>query len=151
MHRHVHAFRFKETDANIRETVLSMYCKLVEFEKQFNDKKTAIEFDTQKEVAIMAECLEMVFILYEDRNPIGVLGSDSINNGCLSMLYIEEGYRHTGAGHRLVHALKICVPNKVHVFCIENNEPAIAFYEKEGFIMEKQGNGGVICGEHPNN
>lgn len=151
MPRYVQPFRYHESSAETKAIVLDLYEKLIEFEKQFVSKDVSEKFDTKEEVKIIADSLEMVFILLDETKPIGILGSDSVSDGCISMLYVEPEYRQTGAGSRLIHAFKNRVPNELKVFCVENNAKALAFYKKKGFVFEETACFSVVYGTHPNN
>lgn len=72
---------------------------------------------------------------YEDNN--GVLGFAGIMDGYIAGIFVKGKMRSQGIGKALVDFCKEKYPElSLHVYCA--NKKAVAFYEREGFAVEKE-------------
>lgn len=64
------------------------------------------------------------------------VGKDTDNMGRISGLWVDEAYRRSGLGYRLLHDATMKY-NGIDLIVKESNKPAISLYEKCGFDFEK--------------
>ena len=72
---------------------------------------------------------------YEDDR--GILGFAGVMDGYIAGIFVKENMRSQGIGKALTDFCKEKYPKlTLHVYC--ENKKAIAFYEREGFVIEKE-------------
>ncbi|MBX9244999.1 GNAT family N-acetyltransferase [Actinotalea ferrariae] len=84
---------------------------------------------------------ELVVVAEAGGRVVGVVqrgrsGADHV----LYKLYVDPGYRGSGLGPRLIEAVVRRLPPDASRLCVEHfasNERAGAFYEREGFVVER--------------
>ena len=58
--------------------------------------------------------------------------------GCLGQLFIAPNYQGQGLGKRLLAFAREQMPNEIWLRCVRENEKAWRWYEREGFVFEKE-------------
>ena len=74
----------------------------------------------------------------DDRRTIAAMLALRLSDGCLGQLFVAPDYQGKGLGERLL-ALRECMPNEIWLRCVRENEKAWRWYEREGFVFEKEG------------
>jgi GNAT superfamily N-acetyltransferase len=59
-------------------------------------------------------------------------------DGCLGQLFIAPNYQGQGLGKRLLAFAREQMPNEIWLRCVRENEKAWRWYEREGFVFEKE-------------
>ena len=59
-------------------------------------------------------------------------------DGCLGQLFIAPNYQSQGLGKRLLGFAREQMPNEIWLRCVRENEKAWRWYEREGFVFEKE-------------
>ena len=89
----------------------------------------------------------LVVVAVSDDHVVGVaqLGRDGVDH-VIYKLYVDPRHRSHGLGPRLIEALVLRLPPEASRLCVEHfasNERAGAFYEREGFTVERTEPSGV--------
>jgi GNAT superfamily N-acetyltransferase len=61
-----------------------------------------------------------------------------LTDNCLGQLFIAPGYQGQGLGTRLLAFTREQMPNEIWLRCVRENEKAWRWYEREGFVFEKE-------------
>jgi GNAT superfamily N-acetyltransferase len=61
-----------------------------------------------------------------------------LSDACLGQLFVAPVYQGKGLGDRLLAFARECMPNEIWLRCVRENEKAWRWYEREGFIFEKE-------------
>jgi GNAT superfamily N-acetyltransferase len=61
-----------------------------------------------------------------------------LSDGCLGQLFIAPDYQGQGLGKRLLAFTREQMPNEIWLRCVRENEKAWRWYEREGFVFEKE-------------
>lgn len=85
------------------------------------------KFESVKSVLPNAE----VYVYEEEGTVLGFIGMDA---EYIAGIFVAEGHRGQGIGHRLIEAVKRKKRLSLHVY--EKNGGAVAFYQAEGFHIE---------------
>jgi ribosomal protein S18 acetylase RimI-like enzyme len=56
----------------------------------------------------------------------------------LDQLFVAPGYQGKSLGRRLLAYSRMQMPDEIHLRCVRENEKAWRWYEREGFVFEKQ-------------
>jgi GNAT superfamily N-acetyltransferase len=59
-------------------------------------------------------------------------------DGCLGQLFIDPDYQGQGLGKQLLAFTRDQMPNEIWLRCVRENEKAWRWYEREGFVFEKE-------------
>ncbi len=59
-------------------------------------------------------------------------------DGCLDQLFIAPEYQNKGLGKRLLAFARENLPGEIWLRCVRENERAWRWYEREGFVFEKE-------------
>jgi GNAT superfamily N-acetyltransferase len=59
-------------------------------------------------------------------------------DGCLGQLFIAPDYQGHGLGKRLLAFTRQQLPDEIWLRCVRENEKAWRWYEREGFVFEKE-------------
>jgi GNAT superfamily N-acetyltransferase len=59
-------------------------------------------------------------------------------DGCLGQLFIAPDYQGQGLGKRLLAFTRQQLPDEIWLRCVRENEKAWRWYEREGFVFEKE-------------
>jgi GNAT superfamily N-acetyltransferase len=60
------------------------------------------------------------------------------SDGCLGQLFIAPDYQGQGLGKRLLAFTRKQMPNEIWLRCVRENDKAWRWYEREGFVFEKE-------------
>ncbi|MBI0583975.1 MAG: GNAT family N-acetyltransferase [Methanomassiliicoccus sp.] len=130
----------------------------------------AMNFDTRMRPSYERALDKQVVVAKDDGVPVGYVLStidsmESMTNspfkllppedalppkiGCLSNLYVREGYRGTGMGSRLFDQAMEWLTgfkdvDRIYVFISNGNDAAHRFYAKRGFVYSHEVLGGFI-------
>jgi GNAT superfamily N-acetyltransferase len=61
-----------------------------------------------------------------------------LSDGCLGQLFIAPDYQGQGLGKRLLAFARELMPNEIWLRCVRENDKAWRWYEREGFVFEKE-------------
>jgi GNAT superfamily N-acetyltransferase len=61
-----------------------------------------------------------------------------LSDGCLGQLFIAPDHQGQGLGKRLLAFTRELVPNEIWLRCVRENDKAWRWYEREGFVFEKE-------------
>jgi GNAT superfamily N-acetyltransferase len=61
-----------------------------------------------------------------------------LSDGCLGQLFIAPDYQGQGLGKRLLAFTRELMPNEIWLRCVRENDKAWRWYEREGFVFEKE-------------
>ena len=56
----------------------------------------------------------------------------------LDQLFVTPDYQGRGLGRRLLGFTRECLPDEILLRCVRENDKAWRWYEREGFVFEKQ-------------
>jgi GNAT superfamily N-acetyltransferase len=59
-------------------------------------------------------------------------------DGCLGQLFVAPDYQGKGLGKRLLAFAQEQMPNEIWLRCVRENEKAWRWYEREGFVFERE-------------
>jgi GNAT superfamily N-acetyltransferase len=59
-------------------------------------------------------------------------------DGCLGQLFVAPDYQGRGLGKQLLAFARERMPNEIWLRCVRENEKACRWYEREGFVFEKE-------------
>ncbi len=59
-------------------------------------------------------------------------------DGCLGQLFVAPDYQGKGLGKRLLALARERMPNEIWLRCVRENEKAWRWYEREGFVFERE-------------
>jgi ribosomal protein S18 acetylase RimI-like enzyme len=59
-------------------------------------------------------------------------------NACLDQIFIAPEYHSRGLGKRLLEFTRSHLPNEIWLRCASRNERAWRWYEREGFVFERE-------------
>jgi ribosomal protein S18 acetylase RimI-like enzyme len=69
---------------------------------------------------------------------VGAILVLDIPDNYLDLLFIAPQYQGQGLGRRLLTYSRELMPNEIWLRCIRENDKAWRWYEREGFVFEKQ-------------
>ena len=61
-----------------------------------------------------------------------------LSDGCLGQLFIAPDYQGRGLGKRLLAFAREQMPGEIWLRCVRENEKAWRWYEREGFVFERE-------------
>jgi GNAT superfamily N-acetyltransferase len=61
-----------------------------------------------------------------------------LSDGCLGQLFIAPDHQGQGLGKRLLAFTRELMPNEIWLRCVRENDKAWRWYEREGFVFEKE-------------
>jgi ribosomal protein S18 acetylase RimI-like enzyme len=61
-----------------------------------------------------------------------------LHDGYLDQLFIAPEYQSKGLGKRLLDFTRDKLPNEIWLRCVRENDRAWRWYEREGFVFEKE-------------
>lgn len=56
----------------------------------------------------------------------------------LDQLFVAPGYQGRSLGRKLLAFTRTQLPDEIHLRCVRENEKAWRWYEREGFVLEKE-------------
>src|SRR5437660_7935428 len=61
-----------------------------------------------------------------------------LSDGCLGQLFVAPDYQGQGLGKQLLAFAREQMPNEIWLRCVRENDKAWRWYEREGFVFEKE-------------
>ncbi len=74
----------------------------------------------------------------DDAGTIAAMLAFRLRDGYLDQLFIAPEYQSKGLGKRLLGFTRENLPNEIWLRCVRENERAWRWYEREGFVLEKE-------------
>jgi GNAT superfamily N-acetyltransferase len=74
----------------------------------------------------------------DDDGRIAAMLALRLADGCLGQLFIAPDYQGKGLGKRLLAFTREQMPNEIWLRCVRENVKAWRWYEREGFVFEKE-------------
>ena len=74
----------------------------------------------------------------DDAGTIGAMLAFRLRDGYLDQLFIAPEYQGKKLGKRLLAFTRDNLPNEIWLRCVRENERAWRWYEREGFVFEKE-------------
>jgi GNAT superfamily N-acetyltransferase len=79
----------------------------------------------------------MLFVA-DDEGRLAAMLALRLTDGCLGQLFIAPDYQTKGLGKRLLAFAREQMPDEIWLRCVRENENAWRWYEREGFVFEKE-------------
>ena len=61
-----------------------------------------------------------------------------LRDSCLDQLFVAPDYQGCGIGKMLLQFTRKKLPDEIWLRCVKQNERAWQWYEREGFVLEKE-------------
>ena len=74
----------------------------------------------------------------DDAGTIAAMLAFRLHDGYLDQLFIAPEYQSKGLGKRLLGFTREKLPGEIWLRCVRENERAWLWYEREGFVLEKE-------------
>jgi len=74
----------------------------------------------------------------DDGGTIAAMLAIRLRDGYLDQLFIAPEYQGKGLGKRLLQFTRDQLPDRIWLRCVRENERAWRWYEREGFLFEKE-------------
>ena len=74
----------------------------------------------------------------DDRGVLAAMLALNLPENYLDQLFVEPGYQGKDLGRRLLAFTRQQLPDEIWLRCVRENEKAWRWYEREGFVFEKQ-------------
>jgi GNAT superfamily N-acetyltransferase len=74
----------------------------------------------------------------DDEGRLAAMLALRLADGCLGQLFIGPDYQGQGLGKRLLAFTRQQLPDEIWLRCVRENEKAWRWYEREGFVFEKE-------------
>lgn len=74
----------------------------------------------------------------DDDGTIAAMLALHLPNLYLDQLFVAPEYQGRGLGRRLLAFTRELLPDEIHLRCVRENEKAWRWYEREGFVFEKE-------------
>jgi ribosomal protein S18 acetylase RimI-like enzyme len=74
----------------------------------------------------------------DDAGTIAAMLAFRLRDGYLDQLFIAPEYQGKGLGKRLLACTRQHLPDEIWLRCVRENERAWRWYEREGFVFEKE-------------
>jgi GNAT superfamily N-acetyltransferase len=74
----------------------------------------------------------------DDRGRIAAMLALHLSDRCLDQLFVAPEYQGNGLGKRLLAFTREELPDEIWLRCVRENDKAWRWYEREGFVFEKQ-------------
>jgi GNAT superfamily N-acetyltransferase len=74
----------------------------------------------------------------DDEGRLAAMLAFRLADGCLGQLFIAADYQGKGLGKRLLAFAREQMPAEIWLRCVRENEKAWRWYEREGFVFEKE-------------
>src|ERR1700744_4639634 len=70
--------------------------------------------------------------------PLAGMGALQLSSHYLDQLFVAPQYQGRSLGRELLAFTRQCLPDEIELRCVRENEKAWRWYEREGFIFEKE-------------
>ncbi|WP_228749678.1 GNAT family N-acetyltransferase [Bradyrhizobium sp. BR 10261] len=74
----------------------------------------------------------------DDQGTIAAMLALHLPNHYLDMLFVGPAYQGQSLGRKLLAFTRTQMPNEIYLRCVRENEKAWRWYEREGFVFEKE-------------
>ena len=74
----------------------------------------------------------------DDYGRIAAMLALHLPEGYLDHLFVAPGYQGRSLGRKLLAFTRTQLPDQIHLRCARGNEKAWRWYEREGFVLEKE-------------
>ena len=74
----------------------------------------------------------------DDAGRVAAMLAFRLRDGHLDQLFIAPEYQSKGLGKRLLNFTREHLPDEIWLRCVRENERAWRWYEREGFVFEKE-------------
>ena len=74
----------------------------------------------------------------DDEGQLAAMLALDLQNGYLDQLFVAPEYQGNNLGRRLLAFTRQQLPDEISLRCVRENEKAWRWYEREGFVFEKQ-------------
>ncbi|MCA1392119.1 GNAT family N-acetyltransferase [Bradyrhizobium sp. BRP19] len=74
----------------------------------------------------------------DDRGTIGAMLALHLPKLYLDMLFVAPAYQGRSLGRKLLAFTRTQMPDEMYLRCVRENEKAWRWYEREGFVLEKE-------------
>ena len=74
----------------------------------------------------------------DDRGALAAMLALNLPENYLDQLFVAPGYQGKDLGRRLLAFTRQQLPDEIWLRCVRENEKAWRWYEREGFVFEKQ-------------
>jgi GNAT superfamily N-acetyltransferase len=78
-----------------------------------------------------------LFVADDDGRFVAMLAL-RLPDGCLGQLFVAPDHQGKGLGKQLLAFARERMPNEIWLRCVRENEKAWRWYEREGFVFEKE-------------
>jgi GNAT superfamily N-acetyltransferase len=73
-----------------------------------------------------------------DDGPFAAMLALRLPDKCLDQLFVAPEYQGKGLGRQLLAFTRHRLPDEINLRCVRENEKAWRWYEREGFVFEKE-------------
>ena len=74
----------------------------------------------------------------EDRGTLAAMLALQLNENYLDQLFVAPAYQGNNLGRTLLAFTRTQLPDEIYLRCVRENEKAWRWYEREGFVFEKE-------------
>jgi GNAT superfamily N-acetyltransferase len=74
----------------------------------------------------------------DDRGTLAAMLALQLNENYLDQLFVAPGYQGNNLGRTLLAFTRTQLPDEIYLRCVRENEKAWRWYEREGFVFEKE-------------
>jgi len=74
----------------------------------------------------------------DDAGRIAAMLALRLRDGYLDQLFVDPAYHGRGIGKMLLQFTRTTFPDEIWLRCVKLNEKAWSWYEREGFVLEKE-------------
>jgi GNAT superfamily N-acetyltransferase len=74
----------------------------------------------------------------DDRGTVAAMLALQLRKKYLDQLFVVPEYQGRGLGRTLLAYTRQCLPDEIELRCVRENEKAWRWYEREGFVFEKE-------------
>lgn len=97
-----------------------------------------LKSDLKKSTLELMDNTETYLVAFQGEEVIGFLSTDYGTPTRVQALYVDEKHRLKGVGSALLKTLsKRLDHNAIDLYCLKENEGAMVFYLKHGFVFDK--------------
>lgn len=137
----VETYLSKELPEAYKEDLFELFYSQVKLEFALADYHLSDE-DKQDLKQSTRECMETTetyILCFSGDEMVGFIASEIDKPTTISSLFVKETYRRRGVGTILVKEFsKRLDRHPIEVVCLTDNECAMLFYAKRGFVFEKK-------------